>query len=334
MTQEREARDVPLPEYVQIEPVGQCNLRCRMCAIQFRRDGPPHGPPAFMDFDVFVRIVGEMTRLKRLHLQGLGEPFMHPRFFDMVRHASDRGIRVTSNSNMTLLGDRRAEQCLNSGLAELHVSIDGATAATYESIRVRARYARVRRNLAHLTALQRQRGLSRPRIVIVFVLMRRNFEELPGLVRQAAGWGIGEVFVQHLCHDFGESSLPGHYAPMRDFVDRETIAGVESASVDAAFEEARTEAGRLGVELRLPRTRRKATPGCDWPWTGAYFSYEGLAMPCCMIGTPDRLNFGNAGVHGAASLWRGADYRAFRERLASDDPPDICRSCALYHGTF
>jgi MoaA/NifB/PqqE/SkfB family radical SAM enzyme len=32
---------VPLPRFVQIEPVGQCNLRCQMCPIQFRTDGPP-----------------------------------------------------------------------------------------------------------------------------------------------------------------------------------------------------------------------------------------------------------------------------------------------------
>jgi hypothetical protein len=29
----------PLPRLVQIEPVGQCNLRCQMCPIQFRKDG-------------------------------------------------------------------------------------------------------------------------------------------------------------------------------------------------------------------------------------------------------------------------------------------------------
>ncbi len=41
-----------LPNFLQVEPVGQCNLRCQMCAIQFRQDGPPFGSPAFMDFDV------------------------------------------------------------------------------------------------------------------------------------------------------------------------------------------------------------------------------------------------------------------------------------------
>src|SRR5215213_2954212 len=47
------------PRMLQLEPVGQCNLRCQMCALQFRQDGPPYGPPAFMDFDLFVRLVEE-----------------------------------------------------------------------------------------------------------------------------------------------------------------------------------------------------------------------------------------------------------------------------------
>ena len=45
---------VPLPTFVQLEPVGQCNLRCQMCPIQFRTDGPPYGPPAFMPFETFT----------------------------------------------------------------------------------------------------------------------------------------------------------------------------------------------------------------------------------------------------------------------------------------
>ncbi|MCA9872088.1 MAG: radical SAM protein, partial [Anaerolineales bacterium] len=121
-----------LPTYVQIEPVGQCNLRCQMCPIQFRRDGPPYGPPAFMPFETFTSLVDQFTTLTDLHLQGLGEPMMHPRFFDMVAYAVAKGIRVTTNTNFSLLNARRAEACVTSGLAELHISLDGATAATYE----------------------------------------------------------------------------------------------------------------------------------------------------------------------------------------------------------
>src|SRR5437868_7850127 len=125
-----------LPSSVQIEPVGQCNLRCQMCPIQFRTDGPPYGPPAFMAFDEFTRLFDQFPGLEELQLQGLGEPMMHPRFFDMVSYAAQRGVRVSTNSNLTLLNDRRAELCVTTGLDELHASIDGATAETYEFIRV------------------------------------------------------------------------------------------------------------------------------------------------------------------------------------------------------
>src|ERR671939_718946 len=107
---------MPLPDYIQIEPVGQCNLRCQMCPIQFRKDGPPYGPPAFMKFETFTRLVDQFPGLQELQLQGLGEPMMHPRFFDMIAYAAGKGIRVSTNSNMTLVNPRRAERCVNSGL--------------------------------------------------------------------------------------------------------------------------------------------------------------------------------------------------------------------------
>ena len=44
---------------------------------------------------------------------------------------------------------------------------------------------------------------------MVVVAMRQNLDELPELVRLAHRLSIDSVFVQHLCHDFGEASLPG-----------------------------------------------------------------------------------------------------------------------------
>src|SRR5690349_4047277 len=153
-----------LPSYVQLEPVGQCNLRCQMCPIQFRSDGPPHGPPAFMDYELFLQLLDDLPTLTELHLQGLGEPMMHPRFFDMVEEAKSRGISVTTNSNATLLTRPRADRCVTSGLAMLHVSLDAASAETYEKIRVRAHFDRVLRNLAHLRDARRDLDSPHPRV--------------------------------------------------------------------------------------------------------------------------------------------------------------------------
>lgn len=330
-----------LPTYVQIEPVGQCNLRCQMCPIQFRQDGPPYGPPAFMAFETFTRLIDQLPGLRKLHLQGLGEPMMHPRFFDMVAYAAARGIEVSTNSNLTLLNPPRAERCVTSGLAWLHISIDSATPETYARIRVRARLERVLENLAALVEARQRLSSERPRLRLVAVVMRQNLHELPDLVRLAHAYTIETIHVQHLCHDFGEPSLPAQYQPMREFVQQQTLLEEDPERIERFFGAARAVAAELGVALRLPRTRPRphppGTPGrqrCDWPWTGAYLSYQGLAMPCCMVATPDRINFGNVARDGFATIWNGAAYERFRAELDSDEPPEICRSCAIYNGTF
>ncbi len=331
----------PLPKYVQIEPVGQCNLRCQMCAIPFRQDGPPYGPPAFMEFELFTRLVDGFPELETLHLQGLGEPMMHPRYFEMVSFAKSRGVRVTTNSNLTLLNPKRAELCVTSGLDHLMVSIDGARPETYERIRLRGRFQKVIRNVELLLEARSRLGASSPRLTMVVVIMRQNLDELPELVALARRLSMEEVFVQHLSHDFTEESLPEQYRPMRAFVQEQTLLEEDPERVERCFNAARREAERLGVGLRLPRTRPKihppGTPGpqrCSWPWTGAYISYDGSAMPCCMVSTPDRANFGRMGEQGVPQVWNSAQYEGFRSRLSSDDPPDICAACSIYHGTF
>src|SRR5690606_10393633 len=162
-----------LPTFLQIEPVGQCNLRCQMCAIQFRQDGPPFGPLAFMEYDDFTRLVDQFPHLEELHLQGLGEPMMHPRFFDMVAYASARGARVSTNSNFTLLNARGADAVETSGLARIHVSVDGATPETYARIRVRSRLEKVVRSLGLLKEARERAGTRLPRVQMVSVIMRQ-----------------------------------------------------------------------------------------------------------------------------------------------------------------
>jgi radical SAM protein with 4Fe4S-binding SPASM domain len=312
-----------------------------MCPIAFRADGPPYGPPAFMPFETFTQLIDQFGTLEELQLQGLGEPFMHPRFFDMVRYATDKGIRVSTNSNLTLLNARRAEQCVTSGLEWLHVSLDGATPETYERIRVRSRFERVVRNLKLIMLARERLGSVRPHFRLVVVAMQQNLHELPALVRLAHAWSIDTIFVQHLCHDFGESTLPAQYRPMREFIQAQTLLTEEPQRVARYFAEARLTAQELKVDLRLPQTQPREhpphTPGpqrCDWPWRGAYISYQGQAMPCCMVATPDRINFGDMAKEGVEAVWNNAAYETFRERLASEQPPEICRSCAVYNRTF
>src|SRR5262249_39527570 len=85
---------------------------------------------------------------------------------------------------------------------------------------------------------------------------------------------------------------------------------------------------RLRAHFHTPGPRR-----CNWPWTGADVSYQGLAMPCCMVATPDRIHLGDRAERGADAVWNGPDYQGFRAALSSDSPPEVCRSCAIDSGT-
>jgi hypothetical protein len=57
-------RRVALPSFLQIEPVGQCNLQGRMCPVMFREDAPSNDRPAFMPFENFVSILDRFPRLQ------------------------------------------------------------------------------------------------------------------------------------------------------------------------------------------------------------------------------------------------------------------------------
>lgn len=247
---------VPLPRFLQIEPVGQYNLRCAMCAIEHRSDLPADGRPAHLPFADFQRLLDQFGDIDELHLQGLGEPLLHPDFFRMVAYAAGRGIRVSTNSNLTLLTEERARRCVESGLDTLHISLDGASAKVYEDIRHGASFDKVMRNLARIvTARDRLQSLT-PHLRIVTVVMRKNLHELADIVALAFTHGVDTVFVQHLSHDFQESSLPAPYIPMRRFVENESLLQEDRTRIKESFAAARERAAALDVQLRLPALDR------------------------------------------------------------------------------
>jgi MoaA/NifB/PqqE/SkfB family radical SAM enzyme len=333
---------LPSPTYVQIEPVGECNLRCTMCPINYREDQPINGSRhKMMDFDLYCRIVDQFTNLKTLHLQGLGEPMLHPRFFDMVSYAVSKGIRVTTNTNLTTLNPKRALLAVTSGLDTLHFSIDGTNAATYERIRVNARFDKVIANLENLVNTKARLGSALPHLHMVMVIMRQNLAELPDLVRIASRYGAEEVFAQQLSHDFGDPAFHANFQPLNDYVKDQSLLYENPERIEQVFAEARELAKELGVTLRLPRPQPKAYPAdmpgrqrCDWPWSSAYISFQGYAMPCCIASTPEVMQLGLLNGSNLEEVWNGPAYRQFREQLASSTPPEICRSCSIYNGMF
>ena len=321
-----------------MEVTGACNLACRMCLVRYRpKLGKAQGA---MCFHTFKALVDALPALEKLTLQGLGEPLLAPDLVRMVEYAAGRGVRVGFNTNGTLLTRDKAERLVDAGLDWLHVSLDGATAKTYESIRDGSDFGRVRGNVLDLVDVMRRRGATKPVLLLVFVAMKRNVHELPDLVRLAAEWGVGRLYVQNLSHSFSDTDPAGGYREIRAFAAAEALWAEEDAEADAILGEARSLASDLGVELRLPaleeraRPRRAGTPGCHWPFSSAYVTHDGKVQPCCMVMGADRAVLGNVEEEDFAAVWVGEPYRDFRSALLTSEPPDVCRGCSLYRGVF
>jgi radical SAM protein with 4Fe4S-binding SPASM domain len=343
----------PLPAELQVEITSACNLRCTMCLVSYR---PPVNKLAgAMTPELFAKILDGVPTLRRLTMQGLGEPLLSPYLADQVRQAKQRRLTVGFNSNATLLTRRRADELVALGLDWLHVSLDGAAAGTYESIRQGAHFDAVVANLAGLVAAKRAAGSATPWVRVVFVAMRRNVAELPDLVRLLAGIGVNELRVQNLSHDFSDTDPAGRYAGIREFAAAEGLwtssaapalsaapassaAPALSAAAQQAFAAAERSAQEHGLTLRLPRLStlppEPGRPGCTWPWDSVYITSQGVVQPCCMVMGDDRVALGRLTDQSFAEIWHSAAYREFRRRLAADDPPEVCQGCALYQRTF
>src|SRR4051794_8266773 len=127
----------PLPEHLQVEVSGACNLRCRMCLVRYapavgRREGA-------LAYEDFLELVDALPHLRRLTLQGLGEPLLSPHLLDMIRHAAARGVHVGFNTNGVLLTRPVARELVAAGTRPPPGPPPRASAPTLQGLRPRTR---------------------------------------------------------------------------------------------------------------------------------------------------------------------------------------------------
>ena len=325
------------PSELQLEVTGSCNLSCQMCLVAYR---PRLGRSASLSLDTVRRILDDVPTVRRLTLQGLGEPLLAPDLEAIIQEAVSRGITVGFNTNGTLLTPARSAAFIAAGVEWMHVSIDGAHRETFAAIRHGAHLDTVVTNLRGLVEARRAASSATPWIQLNVVLMRANIEELGALVRLAADVGVDRVWVQGLSHDFSDVTELDGFVEIRRWTERQLlrpddIAAALTAAADLALE--------LGVDLRLPRPghddaatspRRAGEPACDWPWRSAYVNHDGTVQACCMLMGRNRGVMGDVSDTPLSEIWRNERYNDLRAELLTDTAPAMCGGCAVYQHRF
>lgn len=163
------------PVQLELSLSNACNLQCVMCdgdlssAIRAHREGLPPLPKVYDD-QFFEDLRPFLPHLRRVTFIG-GEPFLGAetlRVFDMLCELPDPpSCWITTNGTVF---NRRVERVLDTLRPDVSISIDGATAATYEAIRPGSSYRQV---MSNLERFREHAG----RVSVNFCLMVPNWTE-------------------------------------------------------------------------------------------------------------------------------------------------------------
>jgi MoaA/NifB/PqqE/SkfB family radical SAM enzyme len=330
----RVQRELPLanpalPARADIEPTTICNFRCPHCPTSAARS-EGNAARRHMSLDEFESVLEHLPAIYRIKLVGLGEPLLNPAFFDMVRAARRRRLRVLTTTNGSLLDPERRRELLSCGLNTLNISVDAARPETHASLRPGSDLDQISEGTA---ALIRERRSRHPAIRVWHVLQRESVPELPELVSRCIGWGVDALLCTAKLTNFGYASLEEVVA------NRRTLA----EDLQAVLPEARRRAAAAGLEFRCPQAApppRRPEDGrpCRWPWSRTFITATGEVAPCPYSRGPEGLMLGplacRSGTPTAAAcfqafedIWNGAAMQALREQIRSRRNPAFCRAC-------
>jgi MoaA/NifB/PqqE/SkfB family radical SAM enzyme len=158
-----------------------------------------------MPLPVFEKIAADLfPRARRVALACAAEPMIHPKFRELVTIAGRYGVPdLWFPTNLLALTEATLAAIRQARVATIAASIDGVTQATYEKIRVPAKWDRLVSRLELLQKVKAESGSKRPKLRIIFTWMQSNRGELQGLPAFAEKYGASELDVRYVSPTVG-----------------------------------------------------------------------------------------------------------------------------------
>jgi MoaA/NifB/PqqE/SkfB family radical SAM enzyme len=300
----------------QIEPTSKCQLKCVMCPRTVFSDEWVSGD---MSISVYKKISRYFHLVDHVHLQGWGEPLLHPELSLMIQIAKAENCRVSLTTNGILLKHNLSEELLKKGLDTIAVSIAGATKETHESMRCGSHFEQVIDNIKTLSDVKAKMGSKTPKLVLSFLITRTNIKELPEAVILAKNLGINELVATNL-----------DYTPTKALDD---LKAFSCNKADLAFqnyiEAAKIRAEKIKLPCRIYPLEMEELIMCEMnPLKVVFLSHDGSVSPCVYLNLSkeesiprvfcsnqyeiDRQCFGNVGKYDFMEIWKREDYKNFR----------------------
>jgi hypothetical protein len=190
----------PPPTLVELNHDPTCNLACPSCRTEIvAADKGARGRDARTEERVLLPLLREVQGMT--YISGGGEPFSSPHYRSILGAINERDfpwLKVDLISNGLLITPERWATLpdLPASLARLAISVDAATAETYERLRPPGRWDTLRRNLDFVADLRRRGEV--PHLRLNFVVQQANFREIPAFLTLGREVGADELWFQRV----------------------------------------------------------------------------------------------------------------------------------------
>ncbi|MGB9705303.1 MAG: radical SAM/SPASM domain-containing protein [Pyrobaculum sp.] len=330
---------------IQIEVSTVCNGACIYCPLTIFS---ATWNRKFMDISLFIKILNEGKELgfEHVHLQGWGEPLLHPRFIELLSMAKT-SFMTSFATNGVYLTNEMAHRILKAGVDLVAVTFAGATAATHNMIRKGNDFDTVVQNVKNFIKISKLHH-NRPKVVAIYMLLKETLRELPRFVELAANLGVDEINLSNI------SYIP-NLNTWRRRIFTEFFREVPHEVLET-IKEARRIAEEFGIPLNYRRFSPLEYTICpENPLSTLFINVEGDVSPCVYLNIPahdpvrcfegrcekaPRLVFGNLKTENLKTILTKRRYKDFiniwemrvRETTTPVFPPDDCKNCYLLYG--
>ncbi|MBI5201692.1 MAG: radical SAM protein, partial [Elusimicrobia bacterium] len=130
--------DLEAPLYVAWQITNECNLACMHC---IEESGPGRAFKDELTKDETFHVLKQLAKAEVPYLSfSGGEPMVHPHFWEMVEFITASGAQLKIETNGHYITPETAARFRKLEVKAVQVSIDGATPATFDKMRVRGRF--------------------------------------------------------------------------------------------------------------------------------------------------------------------------------------------------
>jgi radical SAM protein with 4Fe4S-binding SPASM domain len=313
-----------LPQNVDIVLTTKCNLACVFCKLY------PVSGAKQVSIENFRKAAEQLFPTARLvSICSGGEPYLHKNLEELLRIIRQYSVPTWVLSNGMLLEEERIRTIVREELITLHgFSIDGIRSSTVEAIRVNAKLDVIVENIKMLIRIRKEERKHKPPIVIRYVLMRSNIEELPDAVRH---WG-----------EMGIDVIDCNYLSLSRNIDRQQSLYFHQDLTEEVFSEAQLVAEhypRLTLNLPDPIHKQqhfeKKPKKCGSAWNFVFVNTDGEIFPCyCLLGIRSMGNIYEGDGDSFKGIWNNSEYQQLRRTTNDDHVKKYFSYCSLCETRF